>query len=112
MGTGEEITQIRKPSIRPNEALLTWICLHFLQKVFNGEKYGAVTLITSYKRPDSKLHVEVLNAVNLIPLDSNGEKTNTYYAGYSVGFIEDIDQSRTCRSCICGALTLSTLELI
>lgn len=42
------------------------------QKVFNGEKYGAVTLITSYKRSENKLHVEVLNAVNLIPLDSNG----------------------------------------
>ncbi|XP_051522810.1 protein unc-13 homolog D-like isoform X1 [Myxocyprinus asiaticus] len=42
------------------------------QKVFNGEKYGAVTLITSYKRLDQKLHVEVLNAVNLTPLDSNG----------------------------------------
>lgn len=42
------------------------------QKVFNGEKYGAVTLITSYKRSETKLHVEVLNAVNLIPLDSNG----------------------------------------
>ncbi|KAK3529487.1 hypothetical protein QTP70_031731 [Hemibagrus guttatus] len=42
------------------------------QKVCHGEKYGAVTLITSYKRSESKLHVEVLNAVNLIPLDSNG----------------------------------------
>uniref|UniRef100_A0A672JWK3 Protein unc-13 homolog D-like n=1 Tax=Sinocyclocheilus grahami TaxID=75366 RepID=A0A672JWK3_SINGR len=42
------------------------------QKVFNGEKYGAVTLITSYKRSENKLHVEVLNAINLIPLDSNG----------------------------------------
>ncbi|GAA6070816.1 protein unc-13 homolog D, partial [Tachysurus ichikawai] len=41
-------------------------------KVCHGEKYGAVTLITSYKRSESKLHVEVLNAVNLIPLDSNG----------------------------------------
>uniref|UniRef100_A0A8C1P3S8 Unc-13 homolog D (C. elegans) n=2 Tax=Cyprinus carpio TaxID=7962 RepID=A0A8C1P3S8_CYPCA len=36
------------------------------------QKYGAVTLITSYKRSENKLHVEVLNAVNLIPLDSNG----------------------------------------
>ncbi|XP_076855477.1 protein unc-13 homolog D [Brachyhypopomus gauderio] len=42
------------------------------QKVCHGEKYGAVTLIVSYKRTDKKLHVEVLNAVNLIPLDSNG----------------------------------------
>uniref|UniRef100_A0A8C9R117 Unc-13 homolog D n=1 Tax=Scleropages formosus TaxID=113540 RepID=A0A8C9R117_SCLFO len=36
------------------------------------ENYGAVTLITSYKRSDQKLHIEVLNAVNLIPMDSNG----------------------------------------
>uniref|UniRef100_A0A8C2ASM6 Unc-13 homolog D (C. elegans) n=1 Tax=Cyprinus carpio TaxID=7962 RepID=A0A8C2ASM6_CYPCA len=36
------------------------------------QKYGAVTLITSYKRSENKLHIEVLNAVNLIPLDSNG----------------------------------------
>ncbi|XP_062859463.1 LOW QUALITY PROTEIN: protein unc-13 homolog D [Trichomycterus rosablanca] len=42
------------------------------QKVCSGEKYGAVTLIVSYKRSVQKLHVEVLNAVNLIPLDSNG----------------------------------------
>uniref|UniRef100_A0A3B1KK43 Unc-13 homolog D n=1 Tax=Astyanax mexicanus TaxID=7994 RepID=A0A3B1KK43_ASTMX len=42
------------------------------QKVCHGEKYGAVTLIISYHRSDGKLHVEVLNAVNLIPLDSNG----------------------------------------
>lgn len=42
------------------------------QKVCHGEKYGAVTLIISYHRSDEKLHVEVLNAVNLIPLDSNG----------------------------------------
>ncbi|XP_030630758.1 protein unc-13 homolog D [Chanos chanos] len=42
------------------------------QKVYSGEKYGAVTLITSYKRADQRLHVEVLNAVNLLPLDSNG----------------------------------------
>ncbi|XP_066519313.1 protein unc-13 homolog D [Hoplias malabaricus] len=44
----------------------------FEQKVCHGEKYGAVTLIASYKRSEQKLHVEVLNAVNLIPLDSNG----------------------------------------
>ncbi|XP_055032990.2 protein unc-13 homolog D [Misgurnus anguillicaudatus] len=42
------------------------------QKVFTGEKYGAVTLITAYRRSEQKLQVEVLNAVNLIPLDSNG----------------------------------------
>uniref|UniRef100_A0A9J7YTR2 Unc-13 homolog D (C. elegans) n=1 Tax=Cyprinus carpio carpio TaxID=630221 RepID=A0A9J7YTR2_CYPCA len=65
-------SQIKKSPIEPRGVLLTWFCLHFLQKVFNGEKYGAVTLITSYKRSENKLHVEVLNAVNLIPLDSNG----------------------------------------
>uniref|UniRef100_A0AAR2LDQ4 Unc-13 homolog D (C. elegans) n=1 Tax=Pygocentrus nattereri TaxID=42514 RepID=A0AAR2LDQ4_PYGNA len=42
------------------------------QKVCHGEKYGAVTLIVSYTRSEEKLHVEVLNAVKLIPLDSNG----------------------------------------
>ncbi|XP_072568326.1 protein unc-13 homolog D isoform X1 [Paramormyrops kingsleyae] len=42
------------------------------QKDYSGEKYGAVTLIGSYKRSDQKLHIEVLNAVNLIPMDSNG----------------------------------------
>ncbi|XP_031424415.1 protein unc-13 homolog D [Clupea harengus] len=42
------------------------------QKVVSGEKYGAVTVITSYQRSDQRLHVEVLNASNLIPLDSNG----------------------------------------
>nr|XP_023692638.1 protein unc-13 homolog D isoform X1 [Paramormyrops kingsleyae] len=42
------------------------------QKDYSGEKYGAVTLISSYKRSDQKLHIEVLNAVNLIPMDSNG----------------------------------------
>lgn len=43
------------------------------QNVFGGEKYGAVTLLTSYRRSDQRLHVEVLNAVNLLPMDSNGK---------------------------------------
>lgn len=42
------------------------------QNVFSSEKYGAVTLLTSYRRSDQRLHVEVLNAVNLLPMDSNG----------------------------------------
>ncbi|XP_035516807.1 protein unc-13 homolog D [Morone saxatilis] len=42
------------------------------QNVYSGEKYGAVTLLTSYRRSDNKLRVEVLNAVNLLPMDSNG----------------------------------------
>ncbi|XP_032357999.1 protein unc-13 homolog D isoform X1 [Etheostoma spectabile] len=42
------------------------------QNAYSGEKYGAVTLLTSYRRSDQRLRVEVLNAVNLIPMDSNG----------------------------------------
>uniref|UniRef100_A0A3Q3VX94 Uncharacterized protein n=1 Tax=Mola mola TaxID=94237 RepID=A0A3Q3VX94_MOLML len=41
------------------------------QNVYCGEKYGAVTLLTSYRRSDHRLRVEVLNAVNLLPMDSN-----------------------------------------
>lgn len=44
-----------------------------LQNVYSGEKYGAVTLLTSYRRSDQRLRVEVLNAVNLLPMDSNGK---------------------------------------
>ncbi|XP_072098744.1 protein unc-13 homolog D isoform X2 [Mobula birostris] len=35
-------------------------------------KYGAITLKAFYDNQLQKLHVEILNAVNLIPLDSNG----------------------------------------
>ncbi|XP_034052666.1 protein unc-13 homolog D [Gymnodraco acuticeps] len=42
------------------------------QKVYNGEKYGAVTLLASYRRSDQRLRIEVLNAMNLLPMDSNG----------------------------------------
>ncbi|XP_017271621.1 protein unc-13 homolog D isoform X2 [Kryptolebias marmoratus] len=42
------------------------------QKSYTGEKYGAVTLLTSYRESDQKLRVEVLNAVNLLPMDTNG----------------------------------------
>ncbi|XP_071620065.1 protein unc-13 homolog D isoform X2 [Heliangelus exortis] len=38
----------------------------------NSEKYGAVTIKALYCPSEQKLRVEVLNAVNLIPLDSNG----------------------------------------
>ncbi|XP_069728618.1 protein unc-13 homolog D isoform X3 [Phaenicophaeus curvirostris] len=38
----------------------------------NSEKYGAVTIKALYCPSEQKLHVDVLNAVNLIPLDSNG----------------------------------------
>lgn len=42
------------------------------QNVYCGDKYGAVTLLASYRRSDHKLRVEVLNANNLLPMDSNG----------------------------------------
>ncbi|KAL6094641.1 unc13d [Pungitius sinensis] len=42
------------------------------QNVNTSEKYGAVTLLASYSRSDQRLRVEVLNAVNLLPMDSNG----------------------------------------
>ncbi|KAM9222289.1 protein unc-13 homolog D [Leptosomus discolor] len=38
----------------------------------SSEKYGAVTIKALYLPSEQKLRVEVLNAVNLIPLDSNG----------------------------------------
>ncbi|KAM5125789.1 protein unc-13 homolog D-like [Mantella aurantiaca] len=38
----------------------------------SSEKYGAVTVKTSYLQSEQKLRVEILNAVNLLPLDSNG----------------------------------------
>lgn len=44
----------------------------FEQKAYSGEKYGAVTLLASYRKSDQKLRIEVLNAVNLLPMDSNG----------------------------------------
>uniref|UniRef100_A0A3Q2E2T4 Unc-13 homolog D (C. elegans) n=1 Tax=Cyprinodon variegatus TaxID=28743 RepID=A0A3Q2E2T4_CYPVA len=41
------------------------------QSQYNGEKYGAVTLLTTYRRSDQRLRVDVLNAVSLLPMDSN-----------------------------------------
>lgn len=52
-----------------------WFYLYPQQNVYSGEKYGAVTLLTSYRRSDHRLRVEVLNAVNLLPMDSNGNNT-------------------------------------
>uniref|UniRef100_A0A8D0GNA1 Protein unc-13 homolog D n=1 Tax=Sphenodon punctatus TaxID=8508 RepID=A0A8D0GNA1_SPHPU len=42
------------------------------QTEIKSEKYGAVTVKALYRHSEQKLRVEVLNAVNLIPLDSNG----------------------------------------
>ncbi|KFW84284.1 Protein unc-13 D, partial [Manacus vitellinus] len=41
----------------------------------SSEKFGAVTIKALYRPSEQKLHVEVLNAANLIPLDSNGGST-------------------------------------
>ncbi|XP_058022565.1 protein unc-13 homolog D isoform X3 [Ahaetulla prasina] len=42
------------------------------QEEATPEKYGAVTIKAFYRHSEQKLYVEVLNAVNLLPLDSNG----------------------------------------
>ncbi|XP_054249817.1 protein unc-13 homolog D [Indicator indicator] len=42
------------------------------QRDTSSEKYGAVTIKALYRPSEQKLRVEVLNAANLIPLDSNG----------------------------------------
>uniref|UniRef100_A0A8C3J0J3 Unc-13 homolog D n=1 Tax=Chrysemys picta bellii TaxID=8478 RepID=A0A8C3J0J3_CHRPI len=44
------------------------------QLEIRSEKYGAVTIKALYRPSEQKLRVEVLNAVNLIPLDSNGPR--------------------------------------
>uniref|UniRef100_A0A7M4EG45 Unc-13 homolog D n=1 Tax=Crocodylus porosus TaxID=8502 RepID=A0A7M4EG45_CROPO len=42
------------------------------QLTTSSEKYGAVTIKALYRASEQKLRIEILNAVNLIPLDSNG----------------------------------------
>uniref|UniRef100_A0A8C8SRA0 Unc-13 homolog D n=1 Tax=Pelusios castaneus TaxID=367368 RepID=A0A8C8SRA0_9SAUR len=53
------------------------IQLYFCERIqqqleTSAEKYGAVTIKALYRPSEQKLRIEVLNAVNLIPLDSNG----------------------------------------
>uniref|UniRef100_A0ABM5FMJ2 Protein unc-13 homolog D isoform X1 n=2 Tax=Pogona vitticeps TaxID=103695 RepID=A0ABM5FMJ2_9SAUR len=36
------------------------------------EKYGAVTIKAMYRLSEQKLHIDVLSAMNLLPMDSNG----------------------------------------
>ncbi|KAG8129028.1 hypothetical protein E2320_016379, partial [Naja naja] len=43
-----------------------------LQEEATPEKYGAVTIKAFYRHSEQKLYIEVLNAVNLLPMDSNG----------------------------------------
>nr|XP_054592462.1 protein unc-13 homolog D isoform X4 [Nothobranchius furzeri] len=42
------------------------------QKNYSGEKYGAVTFLATYRISDQRLRVDVLNALKLLPMDSNG----------------------------------------
>ncbi|XP_068769290.1 protein unc-13 homolog D isoform X2 [Struthio camelus] len=69
-------------SLETHLALCSTTSRKLIQKYFSNriqqqldtssEKYGAVTIKALYRSSEQKLHVEVLNAVNLIPLDSNG----------------------------------------
>lgn len=50
-----------------------YFCVRIQQQMeANPEKYGAVTIKALYRHSEQKLRIDVLNAVNLIPLDSNG----------------------------------------
>uniref|UniRef100_A0A8C3IYP1 Unc-13 homolog D n=1 Tax=Chrysemys picta bellii TaxID=8478 RepID=A0A8C3IYP1_CHRPI len=51
-----------------------WSSPFTLRLEIRSEKYGAVTIKALYRPSEQKLRVEVLNAVNLIPLDSNGPR--------------------------------------
>ncbi|XP_043933161.1 protein unc-13 homolog D [Protopterus annectens] len=42
------------------------------QNSTENEKYGAVTIKGFYRNSEQKLYIEILNAVNLLPMDSNG----------------------------------------
>lgn len=53
----------------------------------SSEKYGAVTIKALYRPSEQKLRVEVLNAVNLIPLDSNGEHVAAHCPDMSQGSV-------------------------
>ncbi|NWW52409.1 UN13D protein, partial [Pedionomus torquatus] len=69
-------------SLETHLALCSSTSRKLIQKYFSNkiqqqldtrsEKYGAVTIKAVYRPSEQKLRVEVLNAVNLIPLDSNG----------------------------------------
>lgn len=82
---------------RSHTFAIEMFCVRFQQKVFTGEKYGAVTLIASYRRSEQKLHVEVLNAVNLIPLDSNGERC----CRRLLSSCREIQLNLNCIMCVC-----------
>lgn len=74
MGAGRRGKPAGCVSVTMQTVAKAFLLLLFVpQNVFSGEKYGAVTLLTSYRRSDQRLRVEVLNAVNLLPMDSNGK---------------------------------------
>lgn len=74
MGAGRWGKPAASISVMMQTVAKAFLLLPFVpQNVFSGEKYGAVTLLTSYRRSDQRLRVEVLNAVNLLPMDSNGK---------------------------------------
>ncbi|XP_067913937.1 protein unc-13 homolog D [Heterodontus francisci] len=54
--------------------LIQKFCAKKIQQQITDEcsKYGAVTIKVFYDNQVKRLHVEILNAVNLFPLDSNG----------------------------------------
>ncbi|KAG2460991.1 UN13D protein, partial [Polypterus senegalus] len=60
------------------------------QKMCSNEKYGAVTLIAFYNNADQILHIEILNAVNLTPMDSNGSMVAP------IGALERLSEESEC----------------
>uniref|UniRef100_A0A8C3ASU8 Unc-13 homolog D n=1 Tax=Cyclopterus lumpus TaxID=8103 RepID=A0A8C3ASU8_CYCLU len=70
MGAGE--IRAASPAAVKKQPVMVVHPLSPFQNVNSSEKYGAVTLLASYSRSDQRLRVEVLNAVNLLPMDSNG----------------------------------------
>ncbi|KAJ3608076.1 hypothetical protein NHX12_025126, partial [Muraenolepis orangiensis] len=80
-GNGLTLQTLQSDEYNTLKAHLTYNALssqqlveRFLERknVYSGERYGAVTLLISYRRSAHRLRVEVLNAANLIPMDSNG----------------------------------------
>lgn len=54
-------------------ALADLACAPHGQAETTSEQLGAVTVKASYRSSEQKLHVELLSASSLLPLDSNGE---------------------------------------
>ncbi|NWR78688.1 UN13D protein, partial [Centropus unirufus] len=66
-------TQLALCSSTSHQLIQKYFSNRIRQQLDTGsEKYGAVTIKARYRRSEQKLHVEVLNAANLLPLDPNG----------------------------------------